>query len=144
MAVARRLGDVFATELSVRIESREVEGPASLADRALGSLEMIPVNLTVQWRPRDPIDAVFQPYAGAGLNMTAVWEKSGALDSTDSPPSFAPVGQIGGVVRVGAGTLLTLDVKWHPMDIEIEGLSDPAPNIEVDPLTLAIGMGFTF
>ena len=144
VAVARRLGDVFAAELSVRIESREVEGPASLADRALGSLEMIPVNLTVQWRPRDPIDAVFQPYAGAGLNMTAVWEKSGALDSTDSPPSFAPVGQIGGVVRVGAGTLLTLDVKWHPMDIEIEGLSDPAPSIEVDPLTLAIGMGFTF
>jgi len=144
VAVVRRLGDVFAAELSVRTESREVEGPTSLADRALGSLEMIPVNLTLQWRPRDRTDAIFQPYAGAGFNLTTVWEKSGALDSTDSPPSFGPLGQLGGVLRVGERTLLTMDVKWYPMDIDIEGLSDPVPRIEVDPLTLAIGMGFTF
>jgi outer membrane protein W len=143
-AIARRVTDVFAVELSVRTESREVEGPPSLGDRALGSLEMIPANLTVQWRPLDDTDSVFQPYAGAGFNLTAVWEKSGALDSTDSPVSTSPVGQLGGVIRVGTRTMLTMDVKWHAMDIEIEGLTDPIPRIEVDPLTLGIGLGFSF
>jgi len=142
--IGRRLTDVVAVELSVRTESREVEGPPTLADRALGSLEMIPANLTVQWRPLDATDAVFQPYAGAGFNLTAVWEKSGALDSTDSPLSTNPVGQLGAVIRVGERAVLTMDVKWHPMDIEIEGFGDPIPRIEVDPLTLGIGMGFTF
>jgi outer membrane protein W len=70
----------------------------------------------VQWRPLDATDGVFQPYAGAGVNLTAVWEKSGALDSTDSPLSTAPVGQLGGVIRSrsGSGWASCSDVGSRP------------------------------
>jgi len=143
-AVARRLGELFALELSVRTESREVDGPAVDGTPRLGSLQVFPANLTLQWRPRAGGEAVFQPYAGAGLNLTAVWEKSGALDSTDSPANLGPVGQLGSVFRLSSGMVLSVDIKWNPLDIEIEGLADPVPKIEVDPLTLGIGLGFVF
>jgi len=142
-ALGRRLGDVFALELSVRTESREVDGPAG-GGEALGSLEMIPANLVLQWRPRGWSGEVFLPYAGLGLNMSAVWEKSGALDTTEPPIALGPVGQIGADVSVSSRMALSFDVKWYPLDIDIEGLADPVPTVEVDPLSLGIGVSFVF
>lgn len=143
-AMARRLGAIFAVELSVRTESREAEGPAGLAEPHLGSLEMIPINLTLQWRPLDRSGRPFQPYAGAGVNATVIWEKSGALDSTDPPDSLGPVGQLGTVIVVSPRIMLNADVKWHPFDVDLQGFADPTPTIEIDPLSIGVGLGFSF
>jgi outer membrane protein W len=143
-AVARSLGEIFALEFSVRTESREVDGPETDGTPRLGSLQALPANLTVQWRPRAGSDVVFQPYAGAGVNLWAVWEKSGALDTAELPANVGPVGQIGSLFRLGPDVVISVDVKWNPLDVEIRGLTVPVPTIEVDPLTVGVGMGFVF
>jgi outer membrane protein W len=143
-AIARDLTDMFAIELSLRTESREVDGPETLPEPALGSLEALPVSLTLKWQPRGGSGTVFQPYAGAGLNMTYVWEKSGALDSTDPPIALNPVGQLGADLVLSPRFRLTLDVKWHPLDVEMKGLAAPAPKVTIDPLILGAGFGFAF
>src|SRR5690349_18306 len=78
----RDLSRTLAAELRLRTESREVDSlVTSGEDRRLGSLELLPMNLTLQLRPF-PAGSV-RPYAGGGLNLTVAWEKSGALDSVD-------------------------------------------------------------
>ena len=138
------MDDHFSLELSVRSESREVEGPSNLAEPRLGSLAMVPMNLTLKWQPRGGTAQVFQPYAGAGLNLTFVWEKSGPLDSTDPPASLGPVGQFGSELRLSPKVALSLDVKWHPFDVDLEGLAEPTPTVAIDPLILGVGLGFVF
>jgi outer membrane protein W len=143
-ALARDLNDAFALELSLRTESREVEGPESLPESRLGSLEVVASSLTLKWQPRDGSGQLFQPFVGAGGTLTYVWEKSGLLDSSDPPPEVSPVIQLGSHLALTDVFLLTLDVKWHPLSLELEGFADPAPSVTVDPLVLGAGFGFAF
>lgn len=70
-AVVRRLTEVASLELSLRTESREVEGPTGgSGDHRLGSLEMLPLTLTGRWHPRRRGEGDLQPYVGAGINFT--------------------------------------------------------------------------
>ena len=145
VAVARRLSDAFWVEFSVRPESREVEGPdvAGFGDH-LGSLEMLPINLTLQWHPLGNNGASLQPYLGAGVNSTLTWEKSGVLDTTDPPTTLGPVVQLGTAWNVTPRAAVSMDAKWNPLEVEIEGYPPPEPRVEVDPLTLGIGVGLRF
>lgn len=144
-SVVRWLSDVATLELSFRTESREVEGPASApAGRALGSLEMLPVNLLVAWHPRGRGGSDLQPYLGAGVNVTPTWEKSGALDSTDEPTTVGPAVQMGADWWVAERTALNLDVRWNPMTVDVENFAPAAPSVKLDPLSLGMGVTIRF
>ncbi len=144
VAVLRRLSDAFAVELAARTESREVTGPQGSGDHRLGSMEMIPLNLSLAWRPRGRSDADFQPYLGAGVNFTHVWEKSGALDSTSPPPTLAPLIQMGADWAVAGRTAINLDVRWNPQTVEIRDFVAPTPSLSLDPLALGLGLTVRF
>ncbi|HSW29218.1 MAG TPA: OmpW family outer membrane protein [Longimicrobiales bacterium] len=144
LALVRRLGDAFAVELAARTESREVTGPEGSGDHRLGSMEMIPLNLSLAWRPRGRSDADLQPYLGAGVNVTHVWEKSGALDSTNPPPSLAPLIQMGTDWAVARRTAINLDVRWNPQTVEIRDFVVPTPTLPLDPLALGLGLTVRF
>jgi outer membrane protein W len=143
-AIARDVTDLIALELALRTESREVEGPTSLPERRLGSLEVVVSTLTLKWQPRSGSGQLLQPFAGGGGTVTYVWEKSGLLDSSDPPIAVSPVIQLGSHLVFSHGFLLTLDVKWHPLDVELEGFADPAPKVNIDPLVMGAGFGFAF
>lgn len=138
VAFVRRFGD-FAAELSLRTESREVEAPAD--GPHLGSLEMLPVGLTVQWRPRSGGGA-FQPYVGAGVSSTYTWEKSGALDSIDVPLHVGPLVQLGFDHRLSPRAALNVDVRWGTLRVDLTELDPSAPEVKVDPLVFGLGLGF--
>ncbi len=141
-AVARRLGAVSAVELSVRTESREVLGPESPGeDNRLGSLEMLPVTLLARWILRGRSAAALQPYIAAGAALTVIWEKSGALDSTDVPATLTPAVGFGTDYALSPRAVLSLDVKWNPMTAKITHFRTPDPRIKIDPLTLGLGLG---
>ena len=143
-ALEREVGHHLAVELSVRTESREVEGPEGPGlEKRLGSLEMLPINLLVVWRPRVE-RAILRPYVGAGLNATVIWEKSGLLDSTDPPSNFSPAITLGADIRLSSRAALSLDAKWHKMNVDLKGLADPAPSVTLDPLALGLGLGLSF
>ena len=144
-AAERRLSDVTFLELSGRTESREVLGPERAGeDNRLGSLEMLPVTLLARWRPRGHGSAPFQPYLGAGAALTATWEKSGALDSADVPPSLAPAVGLGADIRLSPRLVLNLDAKWNPLTARITHFRTPDPEVKIDPLTLGVGVGVRF
>jgi hypothetical protein len=138
-ALVRDLGS-FALELSLRTESREVEGPGPGPN--LGSLEMLPLGLTVQWRPRSNGGGAFQPYLGAGVSTTLTWEKSGALDSIDVPAHVGPAAQLGFDHRVSPAAALNLDVRWGTLRVDLTELDPDAAEVKVDPLVLGVGVAF--
>jgi len=145
VALARRISEPFWIELAFRTESREVEGPPQpgFGDH-LGSLEMLPVSMTLQWHPLGARGATVQPYLGAGFNTTVTWEKSGLLDTLDPPAHFGPVFQLGTGVDLSSNAVLSLDARWNTLAVELEGLASPTPRVDVDPLTLGVGLGLMF
>ena len=144
-AVERRMGTTTAVELSVRTESREVLGPGNAAgDNRLGSLEMLPVTLLVRWLPRAGHESAFQPYVGAGGNVTVTWEKTGALDSSDVPAGLHPAVGLGTDYVLSERLVLNLDVKWHPMKARITNFRSPDPTVKLDPMTFGLGLGVRF
>jgi outer membrane protein W len=86
-ALPRSIGRSFAAELTIRTESREVDSLVSSGENTrLGSLELLPIDLLLQYRPK--MKGRMHPYAGAGVNLTGAWEKSGVLDSVDMAGSL--------------------------------------------------------
>ena len=144
-SVVRRIAGAFAVELALRPESREVNGPpvAGVSPR-LGSLEMIPIDLTAQWRPMAGRGGRVQPYLGVGGDLSAVWEKSGALDSSEVPPKLGPVVQLGAGLGFSSRAALVVDARWNPLKIRIENFAPSDPTVDIDPLTLGVGLGVSF
>jgi outer membrane protein W len=141
-ALRRRLGGSFAAELTVRTESREVDSlVTSGEDRRLGSIELLPLNLFLQYRLGG---RSVHPYAGAGVSATFAWEKSGLLDSTDMKGSIGPAIQVGADVDLSSSVLLNTDLKWNRMRADLKNGEARLADIRVDPLSLGIGLGFRF
>lgn len=141
-ALRRVLGSSFSAELTVHTESREVDSLVSGGeDRRLGSLELLPLNLFLQYRRSG---GSLHPYAGVGVNATFAWEKSGVLDSLDMKPSFGPAIQIGADLDLSPQVLLNADLKWNRLRADLENGGVPLTSIRMDPLALGAGVGFRF
>lgn len=142
-ALARRLSDRFAVELVVRTESREVDrvvnGP--LTER-LGALELLPVNLLVQWHPTR--GGAVRPYLGAGLNLTVAWEKSGVLDSLDVSPHLGGAIQVGALWPLSHRVAFNTDLRWNTLETDITGPTGRYALLKVHPIALGLGLEFAF
>jgi outer membrane protein len=84
------------------------------------------------------------PYAGAGVNLSVAWEKSGALDSTDMPASVGPAVQVGTDWELSSRALLNLDLRWNKLTADLANGETPLAKLKVDPVSLGIGVGFRF
>jgi outer membrane protein len=141
-SLRRILGRSFAAELTIRTESREVDSlfPAG-EDRRLGSLELLPLNLFLQFRPRT---GRVRPYAGAGVSATFAWEKSGVLDSTDMKGSVGPALQLGADFTLSSSIMLNTDLKWNRTRVDLTNGGTRLTDIRLDPVSVGIGVGFRF
>lgn len=140
-AICRDLGRTVTVEMALRTESREVEGPTGPSGaEALGSLELFPVSLILQWRPLGTSCAGTQPYAGAGVAASLVWEKSGLLNSIDIPSSVSPALQLGLTRPITSNTALNADVRWNMLRVDLTDLDPAAKKVRIDPLTLGLGV----
>jgi len=139
----RRLTRALGVELAVRTESREVDSlfpPGE--DRRLGSLELLPIDLLLQLHL--PTGGSVHPYAGAGVNLTVAWEKSGVLDSLDMPGSVGPALQVGTDVDLSSYALLNVDLRWNTLRAELDNAGTRFTRLKIDPVSLGIGVGFRF
>ena len=76
-AAVRDLGSTIAVETALRTESREVEGPRGPSGtEPLGSLEVLPISLTAQWRLLGNRATDTQPYVGAGVAVNLVGRRA--------------------------------------------------------------------
>ena len=141
-SLRRMLGRSFGAELTIRTESREVDSlfpPGE--DRRLGSLELLPVNLFLQYRLRT---GSVRPYAGAGLSATFAWEKSGVLDSTDMKGTVGPALQLGADFTLSPSIVLNTDLKWNRTRVNLTNGGTSLTDIRLDPVSLGVGLGFRF
>ncbi len=141
--VKRQLGRVLAAELSLRTESREIdrERTPDPAER-LGSIEMAPVTVTVQYCPSS--SGRFHPYFGIGANLTLAWEKSGVLDSLDIAPHLGPAIQLGFDYDVNERAAINADLRWNTLNTEIKIAGERFAKLKIDPIALGVGVIFRF
>ena len=142
-ALTRDLRRRLSVEASLRTESREYDRePAGGTKERLGSLELLPVNVTLQYRPK--LAGGIRPYGGVGANLTVAWEKSGVLDSLDVAPHVGPALQAGVDFALGGAALFNLDLRWNTLTTDITDGDIPYAKVKIDPITLGFGVGFRF
>jgi outer membrane protein len=117
--------------------SIEVDG-----DR-IGTTKHLPPTLSAQYYPMDSASA-FQPYIGAGLNMTLFFDEAGAVKGDAAGPLSDSFG-----LSVSAGINYDIDDKlmanvgvWY-MDIDTE-LKAADETVEIDPIVVMAGVGYKF
>lgn len=127
-----------------------------IGDQPLGSVNLLPPTLTVQWHFNP--DQMFDPYVGAGVNYTRFMDKSLTTSSPAGLPirvdsnSFGAALQAGLDVNLKDGWLINADVKyaWIDTDVKLEGTGAGAPgwhkidSLDINPWVFGIGVGKKF
>lgn len=139
IGVRRPLTSSLAMELDLAHESREVDWMGPEKEESLGSIELLPVHLMLQYRPSL---RTWRPYIGAGVNYTLFWEKSGELNSKKLSPSAGPILQLGVDRPLTSHILLNLDIKFMRMKTDFEGRQKEQIELSIHPTALGIGLGF--
>lgn len=118
-----------------------VLGPA-----VLGTFKHLPPVLTAKYNFMPASD--FQPYVGAGLNLTIISDVHLAvptvgalkLDST----SIGPAGQVGFDYRIADHWYLNADVKWAMIRSDVKLNGTKLTQARIDPFLFGIGVGYRF
>ncbi len=120
----------------------------------LGEVTHLPPTVTVNYYFNDP-SSVFQPYVGAGLNYTFIYDEqfTGAneeagLSDLSLDNSFGLAAQAGIDYQLSERWFLNAAVRWIDIDTEASfNLSDTrgsVRSIEIDPFVYAISLGYRF
>jgi len=117
----------------------------------LGSLWIGQTTLTLQYMI--PLRGRWRPYVGAGVGLGYVLysdissaAEAIGVDKLTSNLGWGPVGQVGLAHRLNRAWILSLDVKWisMPVDVELDGTSGTIDEVELDLDPLIIGLGAAY
>lgn len=124
-----------------------------IGNQNLGSVNLLPPTLTVQWHFMP--DQTFDPYVGAGINVTKFMDNS--LATTKGLPglpiridhwSVGPAIQAGFDVNLKDGWLVNADVKkvWIDTDVEINAGTGykKIDSLDINPWVFSLGIGKKF
>lgn len=141
VSLRRCFTSTLSGEFNLAHESREVDFMGHDEEISLGSMEMLPVNLSVQYHPHLK---KWHPYIGIGVNFTIFWEKSGELNRKKLSPSIGPNAQLGLDFPILPNAFLNLDVKFMLLKTDFEGPNKETVKLSVDPTVIGVGLGFQF
>ena len=127
------------------------------ANGKLGSLKHLPPTLSVVYYPLDAKSA-FQPYVGAGINYTWIYDEHVSSDAQSKGFSnFKASNSWGMAFQVGADYMITdnimLNAQLRYIDIDTRATVENdavAPgtrarvNVDVDPFIYMVGLGYKF
>ncbi len=133
------LSSRLAAEINLAHESREVDLFTADEEISLGSMELLPVNLTVLYHTNFK---GWHPYIGAGINYTLFWEKSGELNRKKLSPSFGPGLQLGADLPITTHASLNIDAKFLRVQTDWEGPDKEEVSLKIHPTMLGIGLAF--
>jgi outer membrane protein len=111
----------------------------------LGTFKHLPPTLTAQWRFLP--GATFNPYVGAGLNLTLISDvklAGGALDLDKSSVGLAA--QVGADIKIAPSWYLNVDVKYVQIksDVKVAATGAKVTTVKVDPMLYGVGIGYRF
>lgn len=123
-------------------------------DQPLGSVNLLPPTLTLQWHFMP--DQMFDPYVGAGVNYTRFMDKSltGSAGAIAGAPikvetnSFGAALQAGFDINLKDGWLINADVKYAWIDTDVKlnnaGTWVKIDDLDINPWVFGIGVGKKF
>jgi len=148
----------IAAELILALGTRHdvsIKGDAGavVGNQNLGSVNLLPPTLTLQWHFNP--DQMIDPYVGAGFNYTAVLDRNlrvnqGALAGTKikiDSDSWGFVGQAGVDINLKDGWLINADVKYVQIDTDVKlktGGWTKIDSLDINPWVFGIGVGKKF
>ena len=152
----------IATELILALGSKHdvsISGDSAgvIGNQHLGSVNLLPPTLTVQWHFNP--DQTFDPYVGAGINATFMLDRNLRFESGATAgekirldrSSFGPALQAGFDVNLKDGWLLNADVKYVWLDSDVEMKSATTGNrwakidaLDINPWVVSVGIGKRF
>jgi len=132
----------FSTELVLTVPQ---EHDVTLNGAKLGTFKHLPPTLTAQWRFLP--GAAFNPYVGAGLNLTLISDvklAGGALDLDKTSVGLAA--QVGADIRLAPNWYLNVDVKYVQIKSDVKDAATGAKvtTVKVDPMLYGVGVGYRF
>lgn len=129
-----------------------------LGNQNLGEVNLLPPTLTLQWHFMP--DQMFDPYVGAGINVTKFMDNS--LATSKVVPglpiridhwSVGPAIQAGFDINLKDGWLINADIKkaWIDTDVEINARAvtgipgyKKIDDLDIDPWVFGLGIGKKF
>ena len=127
------------------------------ANGKLGSLKQLPPTLSIVYYPLDSKSA-FQPYVGAGINYTWIYDESLSGNAKQNGFSnFKADNSWGWAAQIGADYMLTdnwmINAQVRYIDISTTATVDnnalgqgtrAKVNVDVDPFVYMVGIGYKF
>lgn len=145
----------IAAELILALGSRHdvsVTGSGGAVNHDLGSVNLLPPTLTLQWHFMP--DQMFDPYVGAGVTYVRSLDKSLTANAGAVFPikidknMWGPAIQAGFDVNLPDRWLINFDVKkiWVDTDVELNlGTGDKKiDELDIDPWVISVGFGKKF
>ncbi|MFN7958354.1 MAG: OmpW family outer membrane protein [Holophagaceae bacterium] len=132
----------FSAELVLTVPQ---EHDVTLNGAKLGTFKHLPPTLTAQWRFLP--GAAFNPYVGAGLNLTLISDvklAGGALDLDKTSVGIAA--QVGADIKLAPSWYLNVDVKYVQIksDVKDKATGAKVTTVKVDPMLYGVGIGYRF
>ncbi|MEB0206246.1 OmpW/AlkL family protein [Pseudomonas sp. CCC3.1] len=129
----------------------------SQANGKLGTLKHLPPTLSVVYYPLDP-KSVFQPYVGAGINYTWIYDEHVSSRATaEGFDNFRASNSWGVAWQIGADYMLTdnimINAQARYIDIDTHAYVNNSAvgdgtrakvNVDVDPFVYMVGLGYKF
>lgn len=147
--IALELILAVGTRHDVNIIKNGNVGQAVSGKQDLGSVNLLPPTLTVQWHFMP--DQMFDPYVGAGVNYTRFMDNSLDLAGNQirvDHNSFGPALQAGFDINLKDGWLINADVKkvWIDTDVKMNLGTGyrKIDSLDIDPWVFGIGVGKKF
>ncbi|MFJ7885832.1 OmpW family protein [Pseudomonas sp. NPDC096917] len=127
------------------------------ANGKLGTLKHLPPTLSVVYYPLDP-KSVFQPYVGAGINYTWIYDEHvGSRATAQGFDNFRASNSWGMAWQIGADYMLTdnimINAQARYIDIDTHAYVNNSAvgdgtrakvNVDVDPFVYMVGLGYKF
>ena len=128
------------------------DGSSSIA---FGEVEHLPPTFSIQYHFL-PVSS-FQPFVGLGLNYTTFLSEdldagiTGLVSDYSLDDSFGVAAQVGADWMLGEHWLINFDVRWINIESDLKASFAAAPTesatlgtVTIDPLVLAINVGYSF
>lgn len=131
----------YPQKQTVTVEKSALGGPANI-----GTFRHLPPTLTAKYNFLP--GAVFQPYVGAGINITYISDVNltvptvGRLDLDRW--SFGPAVQLGFDYRIADGWFVNADAKWAMLRSDVKFQGTKISEVRLDPFLLSVGIGYRF
>jgi outer membrane protein len=152
----------IAAELILAVGTRhnvsvQKDAAGVVGNQALGSVNLLPPTLTVQWHFNP--DQTFDPYVGAGINYTFMLDRNlkgsaGAIAGNKikiESDSWGPALQAGFDINLKDGWLINADVKyvWLDTDVKLRGAVTgnawrKIDSLDINPWVIGVGIGKRF